>query len=139
MLGNLQDWWCFISLQTGKRIHRHHWKFLSAILDVLSKANDIAVIQNQKEVRKNINNIVTIVHKEKIFDTNELCESAFEWIYNCENIFDINKLQGHGQIRLFDYLAERYFSFWIKKNTNYKINPFVYLDPNVNGKSTIIQ
>ena len=79
---------------------------------------------------------IFILKKEKF---NELCESAFEWIYNCENIFDINKLQGHGQIRLFDYLAERYFSFWIKKNTNYKINPFVYLDPNVNGKSTIIQ
>ena len=59
---------------------------------------------------------IFILKKEKF---NELCESTFKWIYNCENIFDISKLQGHGQIRLFDYLAERYFSFWIKNNTNY--------------------
>jgi len=45
--------------------------------------------------------------KKKKFD--ELCSTLFTWIYNCENIFDISKLQGHGQIRLFDYLAENIF------------------------------
>ena len=68
-----------------------------------------------------------------------LCESTFKWIDSCENIFDTKKLTGHGQIRIFDHLAERYFSFWIKKNTNYKNWPFVFIDPRLNGKSTIIQ
>ena len=69
---------------------------------------------------------IFILKKNKF---NELCEATFKWIYNCENIFEINKLHGHGQVRLFDYLAERFFSFWIKKNTNYKVFPFVFFDP----------
>jgi hypothetical protein len=69
--------------------------------------------------------------KKKKFD--ELCSTLFTWIYNCENIFDISKLQGHGQIRLFDYLAERYISYWIKRNTDYKISPFVFFDPKLNN------
>ena len=73
--------------------------------------------------------------KKKKFD--ELCSTLFTWIYNCENIFDINKLQGHGQIRLFDYLAERYISYWIKRNTNYKISPFVFFDPKLNNSLII--
>ena len=77
---------------------------------------------------------IFILKKEKF---NELCTSTFEWIYNCEKIFDIDKLQGHGQIRLFDYLAERYFSFWIKRNTNYKISPSVFFDPNLDNNSII--
>ena len=77
---------------------------------------------------------IFILKKDKF---NELCKSTFEWIYNCENIFDTNDLYGHGQIRLFDYLAERYFSFWIKKNTNYKILPFVFFDPKRNNINII--
>ena len=73
--------------------------------------------------------------KKKKFD--ELCSTLFTWIYNCENIFDINKLQGHGQIRLFDYLAERYISYWIKSNTDYKISPFVFFDPKLNNSLII--
>ena len=77
---------------------------------------------------------IFILKKNKF---NELCEATFEWIHNCENIFDTNELHGHGQIRLFDYLAERFFSFWIKKNTNYKVCPFVFFDPKLNDSSII--
>jgi len=77
---------------------------------------------------------IFILKKEKF---NELCSSLFTWIYNCENIFDINKLQGHGQIRLFDYLAERYISYWMKRNTNYKISPFVFFEPKLNNSFII--
>jgi hypothetical protein len=77
---------------------------------------------------------IFILKKNKF---NELCEATFEWIHNCENIFDTNELHGHGQIRLFDYLAERFFSFWIKKNTNYKVCPFVFFDPKLSDSSII--
>jgi hypothetical protein len=77
---------------------------------------------------------IFILKKNKF---NELCEATFEWIHNCENIFDINELHGHGQIRLFDYLAERFFSFWIKNNTNYKVCPFVFFDPKLSDSSII--
>ena len=115
----------------------HLYRGLEKATSVMNKdeKNDfLNYINNETELFSPFS--IFILKKEKF---NELCESTFEWIYNCENIFDINKLQGHGQIRLFDYLAERYFSFWIKKNTNYKINPFVYLDSRVNSESSIIQ
>ena len=67
----------------------------------------------------------------------ELCSSLFNWISSCENIFDINKLEGHGQIRLFDYLAERYISYWIKKNTNFKVSPLLFFDPKLNNSLII--
>ncbi|MDA7714072.1 DUF4422 domain-containing protein [Candidatus Pelagibacter sp.] len=73
--------------------------------------------------------------KKKKFEA--LCSSLFNWLNSCENIFNINKLQGHGQIRLFDYLAERYISYWIKKNTNYKISSFVFFEPELNNSFII--
>jgi len=67
----------------------------------------------------------------------KLCSSLFNWIGRCENIFDVNKLEGHGQIRLFDYLAERYISYWIKKNTNFKVSPFLFFDHKLNNSLII--
>jgi hypothetical protein len=73
---------------------------------------------------------IFILKRDK-FD--ELCQSTFEWISNCEQIFDIKNFNSYGKIRFFDFLAERYFSFWIKNNTNYKIFPFVFIDPKFKG------
>jgi len=47
-------------------------------------------------------------------------------------------LKGYGQIRIFDFLAERYFSFWIEKNIKYKILPGIFVDINNNDKSNFI-
>ena len=77
---------------------------------------------------------IFILKKKKF---NELCNALFTWIFNCQNIFDVNNLKGHGQTRLFDYLAERYISYWIKRNTNYKISPFVFIDPKLNNSLII--
>ena len=78
---------------------------------------------------------IFILKRDK-FD--ELCQSTFEWISNCEKIFDIKNFNSYGQVRFFDFLAERYFSFWIKNNTKYKTWPFVFIDTRV-GKNSIIQ
>lgn len=68
---------------------------------------------------------IFILKRDK-FD--KLCQSTFEWISNCEKIFDTKNFTSYGQVRFFDFLAERYFSFWIKKNTSYKTCPFVFID-----------
>ena len=96
----------------------------ASVMDKEQKNDFLNFINTENELFSPFS--IFILKKKKF---NELCESTFNWIYNCENIFDINKLQGHGQIRLFDYLAERYFSYWIKRNTNYKISSFVFFDP----------
>ena len=64
--------------------------------------------------------------KKKFFS--KLCLSTFNWLQRCEKLFDKNKLKGYGQIRIFDFLAERYFSFWISKYCNYKIWPYCLID-----------
>ena len=58
----------------------------------------------------------------------DLCSSTFTWLEKCEKIFDKNKLNGYGEIRLFDFLAERYFSFWISKYCKYKIWPYSLIE-----------
>ncbi len=105
----------------------------ASVMDKEQKNDFLDYITTQTELFSPFS--IFILKKEKF---HELCKSTFEWISNCENIFDTNKLYGHGQTRLFDFLAERYFSFWIKKNTNHKVSPFVFFDPKINT-SLIIQ
>jgi len=62
------------------------------------------------------------VMKKKFF--NKLCFSTFEWLKKCEKLFNKKELNTYGQIRIFDFLAERYFSFWVTKYCNYKIWPY---------------
>ena len=109
----------------------------------LEKAASIMDDNLKKEFLDYINNETELfspfsifILKKKKFD--DLCNATFNWINNCENIFDVKKLDGYGQIRIFDYLAERFFSFWIKNNTKYKTWPFVFIDTRV-GKNSIIQ
>jgi hypothetical protein len=68
----------------------------------------------------------------------ELCEATFTWLENCEKIFDTTNFKGYGQIRFFDFLAERYFSFWIEKNTSHKVIPLTFFDPKIINNFQII-
>ena len=64
--------------------------------------------------------------KKKQF--NKLCNDTFYWLNKCEKLFKKKKLKNYGEIRIFDFLAERYFSFWISKYCEYKTWPFKQLD-----------
>ena len=64
--------------------------------------------------------------KKKYFS--KLCLSTFSWLKKCEKLFDKNKLKGYGEIRIFDFLAERYFSFWISKYCKHKVWPYCLID-----------
>ena len=46
----------------------------------------------------------------------------------CENIFGFEKLKGYDTGRIYAYLSERYLSFWFKKYTKYKEQPWIFLD-----------
>ncbi len=50
---------------------------------------------------------------------NSYFRDVFGWLFKCEKIFGLQKLKGYDQERLYAYLAERYLSFWFKKNTKY--------------------
>ena len=50
---------------------------------------------------------------------NEWFEDLFSWLFKCEKKFGTKTLKGYDQKRLYAYLAERYLSYWFKKNTKY--------------------
>jgi hypothetical protein len=58
----------------------------------------------------------------------KLCESTFNWLSKCEKIFNKRNLKTYGEVRIFDFLAERYFSFWITKYCKYKTWPYKLID-----------
>lgn len=108
----------------------------------LTKAASVMNKNDQEKFLKFINNeteffpfSIFILKRDKF---NELCESTFEWISKCEEIFDVENFKEYGQIRFFDFLAERYFSFWIKNNTNFKTSPFIFIDPKLNDGIKIL-
>ena len=57
------------------------------------------------------------IAKKKVM--NDWFSSLFKWLLRCEKEFGFRKLKGYDQKRLYAYLAERYLSFWFKKNTKY--------------------
>tara|TARA_Y100000741_G_scaffold139987_1_gene105634 strand:- start:48 stop:842 length:795 start_codon:yes stop_codon:yes gene_type:complete len=52
----------------------------------------------------------------------------FPWLEKCEKVFGFENLKGYDTTRIYAYLAERYQSFWFKKYTVYKENPWVFID-----------
>lgn len=64
--------------------------------------------------------------KKKYFE--KLCKSTFTWLSKCEKIFNKNNLKNYGEVRIFDFLAERYFSFWITKYCKFKTWPYKLID-----------
>ncbi len=122
------------SILFNSKLHSINLHFdMFHIYNGLNKASNVMSKIERKKFLEYINNeteyfpFSIFILKKKKFD--KLCLNTFNWIFKCEKIFDKQKLKNYGQVRLFDFLAERYFSFWIKRNTNYKILPALYIDP----------
>ena len=73
----------------------------------------------QKFIENNysFNPHIMFIAKKKIL--NKWFKSLFQWLFKCEKEFGFVKLKGYDQQRLYAYLAERYLSYWFKKNTRY--------------------
>ena len=68
-----------------------------------------------------------ITKSSKIMD--DYFEYIFKWLKNCEKIFGFD-LIGHGKIRIYTFLAERFLPFWFKKYTKYYEWPVIFYDIN---------
>ena len=55
-------------------------------------------------------------------------EIVFPWLERCEKEFGFGNLKGYGETRIYGFLAERFMSYWFKKNTKYKTMPIVFYD-----------
>ena len=61
----------------------------------------------------------------------KLYEKLFKWILSVKNFSNI-ELSGYGKERLYDFLAERYFSYYFEKNLKIKTWPYTLLKENLN-------
>ncbi len=68
-----------------------------------------------------------ITKSSKIMDN--YFKYIFKWLEDCENIFGFD-LKGHGKIRMYTFLAERFLPFWFKKYTKYYEWPVIFYDIN---------
>ncbi len=59
---------------------------------------------------------------------NEYYSTVFKWLKKCENEFGFNEKQDYGRIRIYAFLAERFLSYWFKKNSNYKLWPIKHFE-----------
>ncbi len=57
----------------------------------------------------------------------DLYSKTFEWIFKCEEKFSHLELKGYGKERLYDFLAERYFSFYFEKYARIKTWPYALI------------
>ena len=68
--------------------------------------------------------------KKKFLDL--LYEKTFKWIFKCEKTFGNMELKGYGKERLYDFLAERYFSYFFEKNLKIKTWSYILLEEKLN-------
>ena len=50
---------------------------------------------------------------------------VFPWLEKCESQFGFNDLEGYGLKRIYGFLAERFLSYWFKKNYKVKELPII--------------
>ena len=99
--------------------------------ELLSKAGSLLSNEDRLDFEKYINvknsfyPLEIFVSKKKIIEN--LYEKTFNWIFKCEEKFSNLKLTGYGKERLYDFLAERYFSFYFEKYTKIKTWPYVLI------------
>ena len=101
----------------------------------LDKAIDLLNIENREDFRKFVNNEVSFnPHNMFICKSKKLLKSyyneIFPWLEDCEKIFGFHNLKGYGLTRIYGFLAERFMSYWFKKNANYKELPILFHDIN---------
>ena len=69
---------------------------------------------------------IMFIAKKKI--VNKWFSTLFPWLERCENEFGFKNLKGYETTRLYAFLAERYLSFWFKKYTVYKEQPWMFIE-----------
>ena len=98
----------------------------------LDKAINLLDVSDSEEFRNfvrtenSFNPHIMFISKSDI--ANVWFQKLFIWLERCENVFGFKKLSGYDTSRLYAYLAERYLSFWFKKYTAYKEQPWVFID-----------
>ena len=88
---------------------------------------------NKDDFKKFVNNEVSFnpqnmfICKSKII-LKKYYEDLFPWLEKCEKLFGFENLSGYGKVRIYAFLAERFMSYWFKKNTKHAVFPIIFYD-----------
>ena len=103
----------------------HGFGNLEKAIELLNKEDkegfNIFVNQNTK-----FNPHIMFIARKEVL--NKWFISLFNWLEKCEKTFGFDNLKGYETGRLYAYLAERYLSYWFKKNTRFKELPWVFIN-----------
>ena len=104
----------------------HGFNNLDKAIDLLDREdrNDFREFVN-KEISFNPHNMF-ICKSKKILKNYYL--TIFPWLERCHKLFGFENLKGFGKIRIYTFLAERFLSYWFKKNYKFKTMPIVFYD-----------
>ena len=115
-----------------KRNINFHFDFMHGENN-LNKAINLLDTENQNDFRQFVNtemsfnphNMFICKSKQTLKDYYEV---VFPWLERCENLFGFKDLQGFGKIRIYGFLAERFLSYWFRKNTKSVNIPIIFYD-----------
>jgi hypothetical protein len=99
----------------------------------MDKAIEMLDVENRESFRKWVNtaqsfnaNNVFICRSKKLYE--DYCKTLFSWLERCEEIFGFDPNRSYSMIRVYAFLAERFLSYWFKKNSNYILCPMKFHD-----------
>ncbi len=98
----------------------------------LDKAINLLDNENRKDFNEFVNSETSFnPHNMFICKSKDILKSYYEtvfpWLERCEKEFGFN-LDGYGLKRIYGFLAERFLSYWFKKNTNFCTMPIIFKD-----------
>ncbi len=103
----------------------HGYKNLDKAIKLLDREDRNDFLKYVKS-KTSYNPHIMVISKPHILD--KWFNDLFSWLERCEEVFGFNELKGYDTQRLYAYLAERYLSFWFKKHTKFKTNPWAFID-----------
>ena len=119
-------------IDKGKRNLNFHFDWMHGENN-LNKAINLLNEENRNSFSEFVNNEVSFnphnmfICKSKI-KLQKYYEDLFPWLEKCEKIFGFENLEGYGKTRIYGFLAERFMSYWFKKNTKYATIPIIFYD-----------
>ena len=115
-----------------KRNINFHFDLMHGVNN-LNRAIDLLDEENKDDFRQFVNsevsfnpqNMFICKSKQKL---KSYYENLFPWLERCEKLFGFENLQGYGLTRIYSFLAERFMSYWFRKNTKSKEMPIIFYD-----------
>ena len=98
----------------------------------LDCAIDLLDVEDREDFKNYVNNNtkfnphIMFIAKAEI--ANKWFNKLFPWLERCEKKLGFKELSGYDTKRLYAYLAERYLSFWFKKYTIFREQPWVFIE-----------